>query len=113
MSSLAALPSNNNEPGTSQSHAEQSASRPTGLKLVLPPLKAGKLAKGIKRSSTGDGPSFVLEAEAKKAPRLVKLKPLKEVLTRLISQIKKSAFGLERRAIAEHCDPEKMITRSS
>ena len=79
----------NDEPGTSQSHAERSISKPTGLKLVLPPLRAGKPIKGIKRSNAGVGPSFVQEPEIKKPSRPVKLKPLKEVLTRLINQIKK------------------------
>lgn len=83
-----------NEPGTSQSHAEQPKSRPTGLKLILPPLKAGKPIKGIRRSSTGIGPSFVREPEVIKAPRPVKLKPLREVLKRLISQIKKQVYVL-------------------
>ena len=89
MANLAAFSSNNDEPGTSKSHAGQSASRPTGLKLILPPLKAGKPIKGIKRSSTGTGPSFIWDSEVKKPPRPVKLKPLKEVLTRLISLIKR------------------------
>jgi bromodomain-containing protein 7/9 len=93
MSSLDSFSSANHEPGTSQSHAEKPTPRPTGLKLILPPLKAGKPIKGSKRAGTGNGASFTQEPEAKKAPRPVKLKPLKEVLTRLISQIKKCALA--------------------
>ena len=82
-------PSNDSEPGTSQSHEERPISKPTGLKLVLPPLKAGKRVKGIRRSNVA-GPSFIVqETEIRKPIRPVKLKPLKEVLTRLINQIKK------------------------
>lgn len=94
MSSLDAFSSANHEPGTSQSHAEQSNSRPTGLKLVLPPLKAGKPIKVSKRTSAANRAGFMQELEAKKAQKPVKLKPLKEVLTRLITQIKKYAFTL-------------------
>lgn len=100
MSNLNAFSSSNHEPGTSQSHAEHFTSRPTGLKLVLPPLKAGKPVKGAKRSSTGNGPSFVQEPEIKKPPRPVKLKPLKEVLSRLIVQIKRYAFDF---VVGQHC----------
>ncbi|KAF7986849.1 hypothetical protein HWV62_12566 [Athelia sp. TMB] len=64
-------------------------SKPTGLKLILPPLKGGKPIKGIKRSAVGYGPSFVREPEVKKPQRPLKLKPLREVLTRLINLIKK------------------------
>lgn len=74
-------------PGPSRNDAEPaSVSRPTGLKLVLPPMKGGKLIKGTKRSAVSYGPSFV---EVKKPQRPLKLKPLKEVLVRLISLIKK------------------------
>lgn len=77
-------------PGPSRNAAEPSSvSRPTGLKLVLPPLKGGKLIKGTKRSAVGYGQSFVREPEVKKLQRPLKLKPLKEVLVRLISLIKK------------------------
>ena len=57
---------------------DMEAERRTGLKLRLPPLKDGKIAKIVQQ-----------DVEKPKAPRLVKLKPLKEVLVRLISQIKK------------------------
>lgn len=81
-------------PGTPKSPSGVlNVSRPTGLKLVLPPLKAGKPIKGIKRSAVGYGPSFVREPEVKKAPRPVKLKPLREVLTRLVNLIKKCVFS--------------------
>lgn len=76
--------------GPSQNAVDPSTvSRPTGLKLILPPLKGGKLIKGVKRSAAGYGPSFARELEVKKPQRPPKLKPLKEVLTKLINLIKK------------------------
>ncbi|KAG6829934.1 hypothetical protein H0H87_009728 [Tephrocybe sp. NHM501043] len=56
-------------------------SRPSGLTLVLPALKGGKPIKL--------GKKFGAHEEKKAPPRPVKLKPLKEVLTKLIAQIKK------------------------
>jgi bromodomain-containing protein 7 len=56
----------------------------SGLTLVLPSLKALKELNAKKRISP------LLESTAvQKAPRPIKLKPLKEVLTSLISKIKK------------------------
>ena len=66
-------------PETSQ-HA---ASTSSGLKLVLPSLSALKAQKTKKKIK------LTYEEPAKKQPRPVKLKPLKEVLTKLIVQIKK------------------------
>jgi bromodomain-containing protein 7/9 len=51
------------------------------LKLVIPALKAGKPAKGNLRKKGTDKP--------RGPPRPPKLKPLKEVLARLISQIRR------------------------
>ncbi|GLB42607.1 putative bromo domain containing protein [Lyophyllum shimeji] len=68
--------------------ASNPSSKPSGLTLVLPALKAGKPVKGGKQSKQRLG-SYGLQEEEKKAPRPVKLKPLKEVLARLITQIKK------------------------
>jgi bromodomain-containing protein 7 len=56
----------------------------SGLTLVLPSLKALKELKAKKRNSPLLEPTSV-----KKVPRPIKLKPLKEVLTSLISKIKK------------------------
>jgi hypothetical protein len=53
-------------------------SQRTGLTLTLPPLKGGKLAKK---------PQPI--PEKPKISRPVKLKPLKEVLARLIAQIRR------------------------
>ena len=61
----------------------QNASGRTGLRLVLPPLSAVKALKGKKKGSRG------VAFQEPKAPRPVKLKPLKEVLTKLIAQINK------------------------
>ncbi|KAF8265875.1 hypothetical protein EI94DRAFT_1587444 [Lactarius quietus] len=65
----------------------------SGLTLVLPSLKA------LKELNAKKGKSPVLEpTQVKKVPRPIKLKPLKEVLTTLISKIKKKddyAFFLE------------------
>ncbi|PCH34908.1 hypothetical protein WOLCODRAFT_133656 [Wolfiporia cocos MD-104 SS10] len=67
----------------------------SGLKLVIPSLKTVQALKGKKRRN-----SFKLAQEepVRKAPRPVKLKPLKEVLAKLIAQIKKKddyAFFLQ------------------
>ncbi|KAI8977731.1 hypothetical protein BD414DRAFT_524360 [Trametes punicea] len=65
----------------------------SGLTLVLPPLSAIKAQKSKKKLK------LTLEEPVKpKAPRPIKLKPLKEVLTKLIAQIKKKddyAFFLQ------------------
>ncbi|KAI0324847.1 hypothetical protein GY45DRAFT_1438799 [Cubamyces sp. BRFM 1775] len=77
-------------PIESSSHANKSSS---GLTFVLPPLsvvKAQKSKKKIKLSYE--------EPVKTKAPRPIRLKPLKEVLTKLITQIKKKddyAFFLQ------------------
>ncbi|KAF8057477.1 hypothetical protein FPV67DRAFT_1566035 [Lyophyllum atratum] len=68
--------------------ARASTSKSSGLTLVLPALKGGKPVKGGKKSKQRFG-SHGLQDEEKKIARPVKLKPLKEVLTRLISLIKK------------------------
>lgn len=89
-SPISSSSSSDDSPEPSRNAAEPvNISRPTGLKLVLPPLKGGKLIKGTKRSAAGFGPSFVREPVVKKPQRPLKLKPLKEVLVRLISLIKK------------------------
>ncbi|KZT30051.1 Bromodomain-domain-containing protein [Neolentinus lepideus HHB14362 ss-1] len=67
----------------------------SGIKLVLPALKFGK---PLKKGKKIKGSSFILDEGIRKAPRPVKLKPLKEVLTKLIAQIKKKddyAFFLQ------------------
>ncbi|EPQ52987.1 hypothetical protein GLOTRDRAFT_111806 [Gloeophyllum trabeum ATCC 11539] len=66
----------------------KATSRPSGsgIKLVLPPLKA---VKPLKRGKKSKGSTFVQDEGVRKAPRPVKLKPLKEVLAKLIAQIKK------------------------
>ncbi len=70
----------------------------SGLTLVLPSLKnlkAANIAKKSKpNSSVSQSPAFDVDAAEKKAPRPVKLKPLKEVLSKLILQIKKFALFL-------------------
>ena len=64
----------------SPQHATKSSS---GLTFVLPPLSAVKAQKGKKKIK------LTYEVPVKKQPRPIKLKPLKEVLTKLITQIKK------------------------
>ncbi|KAM5545551.1 hypothetical protein V8D89_000589 [Ganoderma adspersum] len=74
--------------GTSQNGSKPS----TGLTFVLPPLSALKAQKNKKKVK------LTYEEPAKKQPRPIKLKPLKEVLLRLIVQIKKKddyAFFLQ------------------
>lgn len=55
----------------------------SGLTLVLPPLSALKAQKSKKKLK------LTYEEPVRKTPRPLKLKPLKEVLSKLISQIKK------------------------
>ncbi|KAF7794151.1 hypothetical protein EIP86_005282 [Pleurotus ostreatoroseus] len=69
------------QPGSSQNGSQR-----TGLTLVLPPLHALKALKNKKKGSKNVG---FRDEPAQKAPRPVKLKPLKEVLIKLIAQIKK------------------------
>ena len=69
------------QPGSSQNGGSR-----TGLRLVLPPLSAVKALKSKKKATKGVA---FHEAATPKIPRPVKLKPLKEVLTKLITQIKK------------------------
>ncbi|KAG2346263.1 hypothetical protein BDR05DRAFT_73350 [Suillus weaverae] len=75
---------------TSQSTIEtrQNGHVPSGITLVLPSLKAIKAAKMGKKSKLKNL-SSMQDAEVKKAPRPMKLKPLKEVLAKLIGQLKK------------------------
>jgi bromodomain-containing protein 7/9 len=78
-------------PGSSHAaFSRPSGSNSSGLKLVLPALKGLKpikAGKKLKRNATQAelGP----QDEERKIARPVKLKPLKEVLTKLIAQIKK------------------------
>ncbi|TFY52621.1 hypothetical protein EVJ58_g9910 [Rhodofomes roseus] len=67
----------------------------SGLKLVIPSLKTVQALKGQKRKKVI---GFVQDEPKPKIPRPIKLKPLKEVLARLIVQIKKKddyAFFLQ------------------
>ncbi|KAG6878907.1 hypothetical protein C0992_006787 [Termitomyces sp. T32_za158] len=74
-------------PSTQLSNSARAGpSKSSGLTLVLPALKSGKAIKVGRKSG-----SYVLQEEERKTPRPVKLKPLKEVLTKLIAQIKKFA----------------------
>lgn len=69
-------------------HYNHERSTRSGLTLVLPPLKGGKPLK----SATKGKPRTAQELDTpieKRLPRPVKLKPLKEILSKLISQIKK------------------------
>ena len=64
-----------------------SPSTSSGLTLILPPLKGVKvLAKLGKKRKNGP---YAVNEEERKIPRPVKLKPLKEVLSKLITQIQK------------------------
>ncbi|RDB21604.1 hypothetical protein Hypma_011201 [Hypsizygus marmoreus] len=81
-------PSESPEPS---SLPKASTSRSSGLTLILPPLKGGKPVKASKKSKQrlGSQPLYGGQEEEKKVHRPVKLKPLKEVLEKLIAQIKK------------------------
>lgn len=61
----------------------------TGLTLVLPSLKSLQQAKGVKKGKSKAAFTGYVEEKPKKPPRPAKLKPLKEVLTKLIANIKK------------------------
>ena len=64
--------------------SSQNTNKPsTGLTFVLPPLSALKAQKPKKKIK------LTYEEPVKKQPRPIKLKPLKEVLSKLIVQIKK------------------------
>lgn len=69
------------QPGSSQNGGTR-----TGLRLVLPPLSVVKGLKGKKKGARGVA---FQETAVLKISRPAKLKPLKEVLTKLIAQIKK------------------------
>jgi bromodomain-containing protein 7/9 len=91
------------QPGSpsTASLSEPSSSKPSGLKLILPPLRGGKPVKVGKKPKQrfGSQPSFGGQDEEKKiVVRPVKLKPLKEVLARLIVQIQKYAFLVTERS---------------
>jgi len=75
---------------TSQSVVEDKSNghARSGITLVLPSLKAIKAGKVGKKSKLKNL-AFSQDAEVKKAARPMKLKPLKEVLTKLITQLKK------------------------
>lgn len=69
-----------------QPESSRNANAKTGLRLVLPPLSAVKALNGKKKGSKGVA---FQDAAQPKISRPVKLKPLKEVLIKLIAQIKK------------------------
>lgn len=72
-----------NSPSTSTSQPNGHS----GITLVLPSLRALKAANAGKKSKSKQA-SVELE-QRPKIPRPIKLKPLREVLTKLITQIKK------------------------
>lgn len=73
-----------------QAESSQNATRGSGLRLVIPSLKSIQALKGKKK-----GKNAVFQSEpVQKVPRPLKLKPLKEVLTKLIAQIKKYVCSL-------------------
>lgn len=68
---------------------ENSPPTSTGITLVLPSLRALKAANAGKNGkSKSKQPTADLDTRPK-LPRPIKLKPLKAVLTKLITQIKK------------------------
>jgi bromodomain-containing protein 7 len=72
----------------SPNHQSQPKSTRSGLTLVLPPLTSGKLKKGHSKPKATLNQHDLVPVDIK-VPRPVKLKPLKEVLSRLITLIKK------------------------
>ncbi|TFK72282.1 hypothetical protein BDN72DRAFT_816254 [Pluteus cervinus] len=83
---------NHNHP--SPPRVQQTKPAGSGLTLILPPLRGGKPLKLSKKGKQRIGVHDVDSPLSKPAPRPVKLKPLKEVLARLIAQLKKKdAYG--------------------
>lgn len=68
---------------------ESSKRLSSGLTLVLPPLKSLQQAKIGKKSKSKAFHSADVLSKPKRPPRPAKLKPLKEVLIKLIANIKK------------------------
>ena len=109
------------QPGSpSMSQPRTPASNSTGITLVLPSLKALKSSKnGVKAGRQRPGSQFsggFLDSEMieKRLLRPVKLKPLKEVLIKLITQIKRCVIS--RRQPMHNLrilSPGRMTTRSS
>ena len=81
--SSTSYPPHDDYPGGSQQPEKASS----GLRLVLPSLSALKAQKSKKKIKLTFG------EPVKKQPRPIKLKPLKEVLTKLIVQIKKCVLS--------------------
>jgi bromodomain-containing protein 7/9 len=87
------------QPGSpSISQSRTPAPNSTGITLVLPSLKALKSSKnglkaGKQRGSQFAGGFLDSEMIEKRLSRPVKLKPLKEVLTKLITQIKRCVIS--------------------
>ncbi|PFH53620.1 hypothetical protein AMATHDRAFT_54825 [Amanita thiersii Skay4041] len=79
----------------SQSQPRASSTNSSGLTLVLPSLKTLKTSKNSKKSAKNRADPYFAgnfqdaDFVEKKPLRPIKLKPLKEVLTKLIAQIKK------------------------
>ena len=69
-----------------QPESSQNGTKRTGLTLVLPSLSA---LKALKAKKKGKAVGFRADTPVPKAPRPIKLKPLKSVLIRLIAQIKR------------------------
>ena len=91
--SLVSLHKNHAFPVTMQDEEQPSTSTKnqltqSGITLVLPSLKALKAANKAKANVVADN--------TKKPPRPVKLKPLKDVLTKLIYQIKRCVRWMEK-----------------
>ncbi|KAJ8077212.1 hypothetical protein PM082_001640 [Marasmius tenuissimus] len=84
-----------------ESPIEQPGTKPSGsgITLVLPSLKSIKAANASKKSKgKASASGYNTPVKEKRAPRPLKLKPLKEVITKLIAQIKKKddyAFFLQ------------------
>ncbi|THH19529.1 hypothetical protein EUX98_g8760 [Antrodiella citrinella] len=77
-----------------QAESSHNASRGSGLRLVIPSLKTLQALKNKKKGKH----AVFLDTPVQKIPRPLKLKPLKEVLTKLLAQVKKKddyAFFLQ------------------
>lgn len=68
----------------------------SGLTLVIPSLKSLKASQSASKAKSRSGSQSIsasvyqdVELQERKIPRPIKLKPLKEVLTKLITQLKK------------------------
>lgn len=98
-----------------QTFPKPSSSNVSGIKLILPSLKSLQAAKAPKKSKAAKTYTGHQDAasQEKKVARPIKLKPLKEVLSKLIAQIKKYWLPFLPDILSDEMFPGRMTMRSS